>query len=72
MNWQSIIASVIVVAAALWLLRRIYRIVASGSRDGAGHVGGCGTCAKNPNAVDSTPLVSLGPSKASNGDEPPD
>ncbi|TWU60522.1 hypothetical protein Poly51_07980 [Rubripirellula tenax] len=63
MNWQSAIASLIVAAAAAWLVRRVYRIVSSGSRDGAGQIGGCGTCVKNPNAVDATPLVSLGRKK---------
>ena len=60
MDWQSIVATIIVVAAALWLARRIWRIVTTGSRDGEGHVSGCGTCHKNPEAAHATPLVQLG------------
>ncbi len=60
MGWQTIIATIIVAAAAIWLVRRISRIVTSGSRDGEGHISSCGTCYKNPEAVDTTPLVKLG------------
>lgn len=60
MDWQSIIATVIVIFAAGWLARRIWRIVSSGSRDGEGHVSSCGTCNRNPDAVSTSPLVKLG------------
>jgi hypothetical protein len=59
MSWQPIIAGVIVLAAAVWLCRRIYRIVASGSRDGEGYVNSCGTCSKNPQAASTSPLIQL-------------
>ena len=60
MDWQAIIATIIVIAAAVWLLRRVWRIVSSGSRDGEGHVTSCGTCNRNPDAVSASPLVTLG------------
>ena len=60
MNWQSIISTIIVMLAAAWLARRIWRIVSSGSRDGEGHVSSCGTCNRNPDAVSASPLVTLG------------
>ncbi|TWU48185.1 FeoB-associated Cys-rich membrane protein [Rubripirellula reticaptiva] len=63
MNWQNIIATAIVAVASLWLLRRVYRTISRGLRSGSGNVGGCGTCSKNPNNVDATPLVSLGRKK---------
>ncbi len=60
MDWQSIIATLVVALAAVWLVRRIARIVASGSRDGEGHVSACGHCPRNPEAASTQPLVSLG------------
>lgn len=60
MDWQSIVATMVVVFAFAWLARRVWRIVQSGSRDGEGHVSSCGTCHKNPDAVSASPLVSLG------------
>ena len=60
MDWQAIVATIIVIAAALWLVRRVWRIVQSGSRDGEGHVSSCGTCNRNPDAATTTPLVELG------------
>jgi hypothetical protein len=59
-DWQTIVASLIVAAAALWLARRVWRIVVTGSRDGEGHVSSCGTCSKNPEAAHTQPLVQLG------------
>jgi hypothetical protein len=59
-DWQAIVATIIVVAATLWLARRVWRIVTTGSRDGEGHVTSCGTCNKNPEAAHTTPLVQLG------------
>ncbi|MGB7326509.1 MAG: hypothetical protein WBD31_16665 [Rubripirellula sp.] len=61
MNWQNIIATAIVTIASLWLLRRVYRTISKGLR--GGNVGSCGTCSKNPNNADATPLVSLGRKK---------
>ena len=49
-----------VACAAVWIVRRIARIVKSGSRDGSGHVSNCGHCPKNPEAAHTQPLVSLG------------
>ncbi len=60
MSWQTIVATIIVAAAAIWLVRRVWRIVRSGSRDGDGHVSSCGTCHRNPDAVKAAPLVQLG------------
>jgi hypothetical protein len=60
MEWQAIVATVIVIAAALWLVRRMWRIIKSGSRGGGGDVVGCGTCHKNPDVAEATPLVQLG------------
>jgi hypothetical protein len=59
-DWQAIVATIIVVAAALWLARRVWRIVVTGSRDGEGQIGSCGTCSKNPEATPTKPLVQLG------------
>jgi hypothetical protein len=60
MDWQTIVSLVIVAFAAAWIVRRIARIVQSGSRDGAGHVSNCGHCPKNPEAAHTQPLVPLG------------
>ena len=60
MDWQSIIATIIVIFAAGWLARRIWRSVSSGSRDGEGHISSCGSCHRNPDAVSASPLVKLG------------
>ena len=59
LDWQSIVAITIVILAAIWLGFRVRRIVRSGSRDGEGHISGCGTCQKNPEAAKTTPLVQL-------------
>lgn len=63
MDWQSIVALSIVALAAAWLVRRISRIVRSGSRDGEGHVSACGHCPRNPEAANTQPLVTLGKSQ---------
>lgn len=60
MDWQSIVAMIIVLLAALWLTRRVVRIVRSGTRGGAGSIGACGHCPKNPAAAEAQPLVALG------------
>ncbi|TWT54385.1 hypothetical protein Pla22_20320 [Rubripirellula amarantea] len=70
LSWQPIIATLIVLVAAAWLCRRIYRIVRSGSRDGAGHVSSCGTCSRNPQAADTKPVVSLGMKSPSSRTDP--
>ncbi len=59
-DWQPLVAGLIVAAAAVWLARRVLRIVRSGSRDGEGHLSSCGSCPKNPEAANPTPLVQLG------------
>jgi hypothetical protein len=58
-DWQAISATIIVILAALWLVRRVWRIVVTGSRDGACHVGGCGSCDRNSESAQPTPLVEL-------------
>lgn len=60
MDWQTIFAMLIVALAAAWLVRRIARIVVSGSRDGEGHVSACGHCPRNPEAAHTQPIVTLG------------
>lgn len=61
MNWQPIIAGLIVLAAGIWICRRIYRTIASGLRSGNGPIGNCGTCTKNPKSAASSasPLIQL-------------
>ncbi len=68
MDWQTIIAWTIVASSAVWLVRRVVRIVKSGSRDGAGHMSSCGHCPRNREAASTQPLVSLG-TKRSNQNE---
>lgn len=57
MNWQSVIAIVIVAVAALWLIRRVVRTVRGGLR---GEVNpGCGHCPKRQTKQADTTLVQL-------------
>lgn len=63
MDWQTIVSLGIVALAAAWLIRRIAKIVKTGSRDGAGHVSNCGHCPRNPEAAHTQPLVTLGTKK---------
>jgi hypothetical protein len=59
MDWQAIIALIIVAAAAASLTRRVVR-TAIAHRRGEADGGGCGACPKNPDAIKSAPLVQLG------------
>lgn len=59
MDWQAVVATTIVIAAAGWLVRRMWRTVRGGSRGGDGDVVGCGSCYKNPETSEATPLVQL-------------
>jgi hypothetical protein len=45
---QSIIATLIVVAAAAWLLRRLYLTIRAASGGGSDRLGSCGSCSNNP------------------------
>lgn len=54
-DWQSLAAYALLVAALFYLGRRVWRIVRSGTRDG----GGCGSCSRNPDAAKPQNLVQL-------------
>lgn len=58
-DWQSLAAYALLAAALFYLARRVWRIVRSGTRDGAGHGGGCGGCPRNPAAAKPQNLVQL-------------
>lgn len=57
---QEVLAAIIVLAAALWLIRRSYRTwtAFSQTRSGSGSCGGCGSCGSR---AKSPPVVSLEP-----------
>jgi hypothetical protein len=57
---QEVIAAIIVLTAALWLIRRSYRTLTaySQTRSGSGSCGGCGGCGSR---AKSPPVVSLEP-----------
>jgi hypothetical protein len=57
-DWQTVSAIIIVIVAAAWLARRIWRTLTSGLR-GNRAVGSCGNCSKNPAAADKS-VVTLG------------
>lgn len=56
---QSVLATLAVVAAAIWLLRRIYLTVRAASRGDIDQLGRCGTCSHNP-ANEKAPVIELG------------
>ena len=51
---------VIVLLAASWLIRRCWRIVRTAGRGGESQIGSCGSCSRNPDAANVSPLVELG------------
>ncbi len=55
---QSLLAVLIVAAAAVWLSRRIYATFAA-ARSGRFAGSSCGTCSRNP-ATGKTPVVEIG------------
>jgi|GEM_PF-2278450 len=56
---QSIIATLIVLAAAAWLLRRMYLTVRAAVRGGSGPGSNCGSCSRN-SANNNPPMIQLG------------
>ena len=55
---QEVLAAIIVLAAALWLIRRSYRTWTAFSQTRSGSCGGCGGCGSR---AKSPPVVSLEP-----------
>ena len=45
---QTILASLIVIAASAWLLRRALRTLRAARGGELGSTGGCGSCSRNP------------------------
>jgi hypothetical protein len=67
MDWQTVIAGMMVAAAAAWLTRRVARNVVGGLRGDPSH-NACGSCPKNSSGTPTkqikvTPLVQLGDKK---------
>ena len=59
MDWQPIIAGILVLLAAAWLLRRMWRTIRKGLGKG-GPVTGCEHCPKSQHPTKQTPVVQLG------------
>jgi hypothetical protein len=57
MGTQNIIATLIVLAAAAWLGKRIYGVLRSAS--GKREIGACGQCPKNPTTNKTTQIVEI-------------
>jgi hypothetical protein len=60
---QSIVATLIVLAAAAWLLRRLYLTLRAALRGGTGPGASCGSCSRNPTNT-SPPMIQLGSSRS--------
>jgi len=56
---QTIVATLIVLAAATWLLRRVYLTLQAGLRGGTGPGSQCGSCSRNAANL-SPPMIQLG------------
>jgi hypothetical protein len=63
---QTMIASLIVIAASAWLLRRALRTLRAVRAGDLGGASGCGTCSRNP-ASSKPQVIELG--KRSSGSE---
>ena len=67
-DWQLVVAAIIVVGAAVFLGRRVMRLVKNNSQHGCGS-GGCGSCstkATSDTGGRNLPLVSLEPEQHTN------
>ena len=60
MNWQSLIAMTLVIIAAAWLGRRLYRIFKR-LAGGPANRGDCGSCGNNPMNPPDQEVVSITP-----------
>lgn len=69
MDWQSIVAILVVLTAALWLVNRAWRIIQRNAN--GGRVGACGHCPKSTESAKRTPLVQLSAKSDNHADEPP-
>ena len=70
MQWQVIVASIIVLAAAAWLAWRCWRVFRRAMSGGP--IGDCGHCPRGKESETATPLVQLGelaPARKSNTSE---
>lgn len=56
---QSIIATLIVLTAAVWLLRRMYLTLLAAVRGGSGPGSNCGSCNRNSANIN-PPMIQLG------------
>ncbi|MGV3485556.1 MAG: FeoB-associated Cys-rich membrane protein [Planctomycetaceae bacterium] len=57
---QNLIVAVIVLAAAAWLARRVYRTIVAATREGASACDACGHCDQTASKK-SPEVVSIGP-----------
>ena len=57
MNFQNIVASLIVLAAAVWLGKRIFGVFRAAS--GKSPVAGCGTCPRNQHPTQTVEVTEI-------------
>ena len=66
MDWQTIIAMVVVIAAAVWLSWRAWRICRRALS--GGRLTDCAHCPRSAESTKGSPLVQLGSGRSRDGD----